>query len=332
MIHSVKEFHGQPSRAAAKAQERAVIVFHLLPGLAYATRWAISLGLVAVGFLLQALTFNFWFGAIFLLAGSLLLCVKGYHNWVEGGRFRPDAGWENCELGKLDELVEFDRRMERWNYAFMDVTNGRGLLGLLLVLAPLVGVLLVNTIKDYEFIPREGLILAGNALVLLLPHWVTGCKRILRLPKLMVKVELLRRLLRKAESVLGNDRANLMMQLEPRSKQPADVKLRVEIDGSRKDFLGLYVQVVTNDVQGRSYPYLYAVVVTRQGYGLEKQAGLFTPPRKIICEYQQQDEVEILVIRQATTAQSGYHTNDKAAYRIFIAAFEFARQAALPAG
>jgi len=325
MIESVESFHGNPSRPEAKARERAVIVFHLMPSLKYSTRWALSLGLVALGFLLQAATFSFWSGALFLLAGSLLLCVKGYHNWVEGGRFRPDAAWENCEIAKLDELVEFDRRMVRWNYSFMDITNGLGLFGLLLVAAPMGIIVFLNTVLEFETVPREWMILAFNTFILLVPHWVTGCRRILRLPKLMVKVELLRKLLRKAESVLDQDRAHLMMQLDPRSKMPADAKLRVEIDGGRKDFLGLYIQVVTNDVQGKSYPYLYAVLVTRQGYGLQALANTYQPPRNIISEYKTQDEVEILVIRQHTTKQSGYHTNDKTAYRIFISALDFAR-------
>ncbi len=328
MIQPVKESQGNESFSNAKAQERAVIVFHIMPSLKYSTRWTISLSLITVGFLLQAATFSFWLGAPFLLAGSLLLCVKGYHNWVEGGRFRPDASWENCEISKLDELVEFDRRMVRWNYSFMDITNKLGVLGLLLVVAPLGLIYLLNLINEYEFVRREWLIMAGNAFILLIPHWFTGCKRILRLPQLMVKVEVLRKLLRKTEKLLGNDRAHLMMQLEPRSKVPADAKLRVEIDGGNKEFLGLYVQVVTNDVQGRSYPYLYAVIVTRQGYGLKKLASSFTPPRNIISEYKKQDEVEILVIRQHTTKQSGYHTNDKTVMLIFTAALDFARKVA----
>jgi hypothetical protein len=44
---------------------------------------------------------------------------------------------------------------------------------------------------------------------------------------------------------------------------PKDVKFRVEPAGGMEGFLGLYGQVVLNEVQGRSYPYFYVVPFTQ---------------------------------------------------------------------
>ena len=88
---------------------------------------------------------------------------------------------------------------------------------------------------------------------------------------------------------------------------PDDLKFRVDIKDRDKDFLGLYGQVVLNEVQGKSYPYFYVVLVARRGYGLEATGkGVFRPG--VTTEFKVQDQVEVFVIRQKTTKTSGYHT------------------------
>jgi hypothetical protein len=69
--------------------------------------------------------------------------------------------------------------------------------------------------------------------------------------------------------------------------------------------------MVTHEVNGTSYPYFYVVLVAKKSFGLGDAFNKFIPPAKIIKEFKIEGDVEILVIRQATTKTSGDHTGDK---------------------
>jgi hypothetical protein len=314
--------------SSGSPRDRDIVVFHFRPHMPYGKRRAIAFGLVAGGLILQALATSFWLGTPFLLAGSLLLCVRGYHNRVESGRFSPEATWETVDANRLEELMELDRKILRWNRSFMDASHPLGLFALLAILGPAGIVALHRMSGGFALFSRSVDMLILDAALILFPHWVTGIRRILRLPKLMVKVEAIRDIPNRTGAGIGKDRVSVMMLLKGAAKLPDDVKLRVQIDGAHKDFLGMYVQVVTNDVQGKSYPYLYAVLVAREGYGLKRHFDGFAPPKKVVKEFKRQDDVEILIVRQHTTKKSGYHTNAAAARRIFLASLALAREAA----
>ncbi|MBM9536224.1 hypothetical protein [Desulfobulbus alkaliphilus] len=308
-------------------EERGIVVFHFWPYMSYGKRLAISLVLVAGGLILQFLTGSFLSGVLLLLVGSVLLCVQGYHNRVESGRFSPGADWENVEIQRLHDLQELDRKMLRWNRSAMDMTNTLGLVTLGIVAAPTVYAVyyfLENGVAPY---PPAMRILLFNALVLLGPHWITGTRRILRLPKMMVKVEALEALLNSVRREIDEDRVTVMMLLRGETKIPEDVKLRVRFPDAPESFLGLYVQVVTNDVKGTSYPYVYVVLVAKQGYGLEALTGGIATPKGVVKEYTLENDVEILVIRQQTTKNSGYHTNSTVAAMIFSTGLSMAEAA-----
>ena len=112
------------------------------------------------------------------------------------------------------------------------------------------------------------------------------------------------------------------------AKIPDDIKFKVDVEGRHPDFLGLYGQVVLNEVQGSSYPYFYVVLVARQGFGLADAHREYKSPRRIISEIKNQGQVEVLVIRQKTTKKSGYHTNPKKSAQIFLEGLELAEQIA----
>ncbi len=323
-----RDLSASSSLFSLSAQEQGIVVFHFRPSMPYGKRLAVSLAMIVAGLVVQALTGMFWAGAPVLLAGSLLLCVRGYHNRVESGSFNPDAAWENVAIQRLRDLREIDKKMLRWNRSFMDVTNSWGVITLILVAGPA----LFSLVHHLEFghgvfAPSVDMLLF-NALILLTPHWITGTRRILRLPKLMVKVESLQSLLENAEKLVGPDQVTVMMLLKGKTKIPDDVKLRIQIPDAPKDFMGMYVQVVTNDVKGTSYPYVYVVLVAKQGYGLEAATDGIAPPKGVIKEYQEQDDVEIIVLRQHTTKTSGYHTKPSKASLIFTNGLNMAKAAA----
>ena len=308
-------------------EERGIVVFHFRPFMAYGKRLGVSMALIAAGLVIQALTGSFLAGALLLLAGSVLLCVQGYHNRVESGRFSPDSDWENVDIQRLHDLQELDRKMLRWNRSAMDVTNTLGLITLGVIAAPTAYAIFHYLEYGFAPYPPEIRILLFNALVLLGPHWITGTRRILRLPKMMVKVEALEALLNSARREIDEDLVTVMMLLRGEAKIPEDVKLRVRIPEAPEKFLGMYVQVVTNDVKGTSYPYAYVVLVAKEGYGLEAATRDITPPKGVIKEYKVENDVEVLVIRQHTTKTSGYHTKPAVAATIFKTGLNMARAA-----
>jgi hypothetical protein len=318
---------GSGSLLSLSLEERGIVVFHFRPFMAYGKRLAVSMALIAAGLVIQAWTGSFLSGALLLLAGSVLLCVQGYHNRVESGRFSPDSDWENVDMQRLHELQELDRKILRWNRSAMDVTNTLGVITLIVLAAPTAYA--IFHYLEYGFAPyAPGIrILLFNALVLLGPHWITGTRRILRLPKMMVKVEALEALLASARREIDEDQVTVMMLLRGAAKIPEDVKLRVRIPDAPEEFLGMYVQMVTNDVKGTSYPYAYVVLVAKEGYGLEEATRDIALPKGVIKESKVENDVEVLVIRQHTTKTSGYHTKPAVAAKIFNAGLAMAKAA-----
>jgi len=301
--------------------ERDIVVFHLWPDLAYARRMALALAMVLAGFVLQAVSGSFAAGLPLLFLGSILLTVQGYHNRVETGAFNPGADWETVDSDRLQAVLDLDRKILRWSESWMDVTNTRGILGLMALLAPL------GIIYFFELtVSRTLEILLMDAVVLLVPHWVTGIRQALRQPTLIVKANALKDLWHRAESLLSDDQVSVLMLLEGKARIPEDVKLRIAIPETAPEFLGIYVQAVTNDVKGTSFPYVYCVLVARQGYGLLDRTADFQPPANMVRETKTENDVEIVVLRQHTTKNTGYHTDTTAAYSILRMALEIAHQ------
>jgi len=304
-----------------RTEDRAVVVFHLLPSLEYGTRVAVAFGLMAAGFAVQLVMMAVLPGVLLIAAGNLLLLVRGYDNRVDFATFDPTAEWERVEVERLDDLIALHRQMRRWDVSALDVTN---LLGAALF------VLIALTTTAAAIFTRGPLqILVINAMVLLLPHWLTGGRSILVQPKLMVRVNTMREVLRQSAAELADHEVNLLMLFSgSTTKIPDDVKVKIDIKNRHPDFLGLYGQVVLNEVQGRSYPYFYAVLVARRGYGLAEAKDAYRPPSDVTTELNVQDKVEVFVIRQTTTKTSGYHTELEDAVRILHDAVDVAEKAA----
>jgi hypothetical protein len=296
----VKERFAMPSR-----NDRNIVVFLLWPSLAYGARMALSLGLIILGFALQILMLHLLPGIVIVLAGNLFLLVRGYDNRVQVGRFDPAAEWEEVAASRLDEIQELNQRIKKWDRSAFDISNGVG--GCLFAVLGIGLFMLLSLGADPG--KRPFLFCAVNAAVLLLPHWFSGIRTILTTPKLLVKIATIKAVLERAEEQLKGVTIRYYVQLKgKKTKLPADVKLRIDLPGKPPEFLGLYGQVVTNDVQGHSYPYFYTVLVARKGFGLKKLHRDYTPPDGIVAECSLQGDVEVFVIRQHTTKTSGYHT------------------------
>jgi hypothetical protein len=291
--------------------DRGVVVFLFWQSLSYGKRLALAFGLILAGFVIQAVTGLFLAGALPILAGNLLLLVKGYNNRVDFGRYDAAGQWETAELKKLDELLALDKRIRKWDSSLMDVSNLGG------------GCLFAGVLLGLGFVAvvTRGMtrVLVLDAMVLLLPHWITGIRSALVLPRLLVKVKTTQELLQDISQQVKDHKVDLMVLLKGKEKRlPDDVKLRVTLKAQHRDFLGLYAQVVVNEVNGTSYPYLYVVLIAKRGYGLRGAFDQYQPGPGLIKEFKDQEEVQVLVIRQETTARSGYSTDRQTACRIFL--------------
>jgi hypothetical protein len=93
---------------------------------------------------------------------------------------------------------------------------------------------------------------------------------------------------------------------------PIDARVFIRFPDGPEDFLGLQLQVAINNVQGTRYPYLYAVLVARESYGLIERYHdeIHELTDLTVDTSRDRDEgVEALVMRQPTTEDSGYHTS-----------------------
>ncbi len=294
---------------------RGIVVFKLWPSLAYPARMAVAFGLVLIGFALQAAMFNVLPGAVLIGIGNLLLLVSGFNNRVDFGRYRPDSQWERVDHERLDDLIALDNKMQKWDLDSLDVSNWLGGL-LFLIIAAAAGF----AIALLEAFPR---ILAIDAALLLLPHWLTGIRRILRQPLIVIKVDVIRTLLRVGQAALARDRVDVLMLFQGKDTRiPTDVKFKASPEGAAPEFLGLYGQVVLNDVQGKSFPYFYVVLVAKKGFGLRPAFDRYVAPAGLIKEFKLQGDVEVWVIRQFTTKKSGYHTKPEKMVRILDAGLQ----------
>ena len=291
-------------------KEQGVVVFKIWPSLPYGWRQVMAFGLIAAGLLLQLLLMHPLPGILAVLAGNLFLLVRGYDNRITPGRFDPSAEWEEVEPSRLDDIEELNRAMKKWDRSALDASNGCGGT-IFVVLVAAMGVLFLLGVEDGNMV---FIMVALNAYVLLIPHWFSGIRSILTTPKLLVKIKTIKDVLERAQQQLQGLTIRYYMLLKGgETKLPSDVKIRVDLPDKPPEFLGLYGQVVTNDVKGSSYPYFYTVLVARKGFGLEKLYDNYTPPAGITAEYKEQQDVEVFVVRQHTTRTSGYHTNTKAA-------------------
>jgi len=304
-------------------QDRGIVVFWVWPSLAYRVRLLAAFLLIAGGLLMQFTSRQPIPGVFLLAAGNLLLLVKGYDNRIDIKGYDAEAEWERVEPERLTELKELDAKIRRWDRSSLEVTNPLGLFVFIVVVAPLAAlVIFVGTPLAW--------MLAVDAAVLLVPHWVTGIRSALRAPKLMVRIQTIEEVLERAGRRLEGHTVTLLMLLSGGdTKLPEDVKFKVDLEGHHPDFLGLYGQVVLNAVQGTSYPYFYVVLVAKKGTGLHDVHRHYHPDRKITKEFKRQGKVEVMVIRQHTTEKTGYHTKPQAAYRIFVEGLVLAAKAAV---
>jgi hypothetical protein len=303
------------------ARRRGEIQFVLARSLPYSRRMALIAVLLAGGLAVQVLV-SVWAGAALLLAASLLAIVQGFSNIPED--LAGPREWRGAERGQLENILRLDRKSRSWDISLIDVTCGQGAVAFLLIAAVTSVAAYALSISYHEWLAKA---LVLDVCALLVPHWITGVRRILTNDPLTVKVRQLLSVVNCWEAIRieGEVMAPQMTVIRgPKGEMPCDAKLVLRLEPLGEKFLGVQVQVVLNRVQGKDYPYTYCVLVARPQLKMLQRLRL-TPPAGIVVEPKRQGDVDILVVRNRTTKTSGYHTPPMISRAIFQYALQQAR-------
>ncbi len=300
------------SRFFPTAAEATSLSFRIPFG-GLAQRFLIAGAIFAVGFSLACNAGGVWLqrlGYAIILAGHLPLWVRTQTNAPGGATPKHEEVWVPVEEGWLDRVLAHERRGERWDTTPWDITNRRGKLVLIVLLAALflgpytAGVLL-----------ESGLLMRAARAVpyLLVPLWFNGIRTVWNPSELRKKGEALAIARAAAEkSAKGLFDFIPMLALRKGGKGSYPVDARLMLRPSREDssgFLGVQVQVSINSVQGVDYPYLYAVVLGKGNFTLPGAAGR----RRVggvdlVSEFGQKEGVHFHVIRQHADKGGGWNT------------------------
>ncbi len=245
-------------------KRRGQIHFVFARSLPYNTRLAMIAALLFAGFVLE-LYVGLVAGAGLLLAASLLGVVRGYSNVP--GDLGDQREWRGADRKQLENVLAIARKSRKWHHSLLDVTSGLGAFGLVVVVGATAGLGYLLLEAGYQWL---ALALVVDVAVLLLPHWVTGVRRVLTNDPLVVKIQELLRVMDLWEGG-PHEGETMLPQMQVRTgghgDMPIDAKLVLRIEALGDAFLGVQTQVVLNNVQGHDYPYLYCVLVAQAGAG-----------------------------------------------------------------
>ena len=315
-------------------ERRGELHFYVAKSLPYALRLGIAFFLITAGWGVQYLFLDHgpWgFGLLGVVLGVLLLLVRGFDNTVP--RRAPSEEWKPVRRSEVERIIELNEKQRKWDQAAVDITNARGFFSLALLAILLAGIWYVLSRGIMPSLrERHFYIVGANLAVMLLPFWLTGVRFTLKNDRLVVKAKMLLALEDVFNSLLHQPGEVFQYQMvtapvkKGQGEVPADVKAIVQFQEGPSDFLGIQMQISINSVQGSDYPYFYCVLVARESFGRITEKQLPPPPKNVVLEPSQDGDVVIMVIRQKTTKNSGYHTNQKVAQAIFNYSLGAARQ------
>jgi hypothetical protein len=279
--------------------------------------------LFAAGFTLSCLAGGTWLqrlGCAIVLAGHLPLWVRTQTNAPGGATPQHEEVWVPVEDAWLERLQAHERRGEQWDTTPWDFTNRRGRLVLVALLAAFAAVPYVAGVSlESGFLVRLG----RTVPYLLVPLWFNGIRTLWNPSELRKKGEALAAARAAAEGPakgLFDFIPMLALRKGLRGSYPVDARLMLR--PSREDssgFLGVQVQVSINNVQGRDYPYLYAVVLGKGPFRLPGKAGRRRVGGvELVQEFGEKEGVRFHVIRQHADTGGGWHT-EKAQIDVIVA-------------
>ncbi|HHV29947.1 hypothetical protein [Acetivibrio mesophilus] len=284
--------------------------FYVLKDISYSTRITIYLLLIAFGFLIQFITMNAWVGAILLVFATALSLVRGFDSHEGLRNFKIDKNWTTVDMERIHEIRKLDDTMTKWDKDALDISNSLGAIAFILFSVGLfIFSVFMFVLPGYS---NVGKIILTDAIILVAPLWFNGTRRIIDQKKLRIKIDIIR----KMEEVFRSIKAEgehfkpaLMLARNHAGKSiPKDARFTISFDGMPADFYGLQAQININVIEGSNYPYFYCVIPAKVGFGLREYISKIPRDKSVAIEFQEDEQAEVIVIRQFTTKTSGYHT------------------------
>lgn len=310
------------------AEKRDSVKFHFVKKLPYNPRIALTIMLLFTGFFLQLYFWNLFYGIPFLLIGIGLVLVKGYDSRIRLKSFDLDPNWKTVTLEKIEGLETIRKQTKKWDRDAIDISNALGVFIFVILGALILAIAIFLGLwsKDY----KTSLILIVDATIVLVPLWFSGIRFILKQPNLTIRVKTILKLheaFEQSKKTGEKFKPALMLSTGKEGESvPIDARFTIAFPGCPDGFYGLQAQINLNVVQGHSYPYFYCVLAARPGFGMQSLLDRINTTSKIICEFQQSEKAEVLVIRQKTTRKSGYYTKDKQCLEILNTALNGGRE------
>lgn len=292
---------------AKREADTPTIEFGLVKSLGYKRRFTVVAVLVIIGFAVQVITLNAWYGVPFLLAALVLTWVRGYDSKLDRRHARIGGAWEETDVDRIGDILTLDRKMRSWDSSLMDISNAGGALMFLLAIGAVAGSFFLLR-RDW---PAIATIAAVDGALLIVPQWFNGMRYIQTRGDLVLKASHVQDVLARigtkdVESAELKARMHMVGREDQRS--PDNFKLVASYADGPEGFYGVQAQVVINRVQGTGHPYFYACIVGKDGLGLLKRGRPASLPDNVIVETETKDDVDVIIIRQRTSRTSGYHT------------------------
>ncbi|MCU0610578.1 MAG: hypothetical protein MUE60_02175, partial [Candidatus Eisenbacteria bacterium] len=168
--------------------QRDTVRFHLAKSLPYSRRIRIVLALFVLACALQIATLNVFSGLPFLIAAVLLVIVKGYDSRVRLKGFDIDPAWKAVPIERIRELEDLRKRSKKWDRDAFEASNPMGCFVLIMLNVAIAAfsAVLGAVVGDARV---TGIVMI-DALVILWVFWLTGMRRLMKLPNLAIRAGL----------------------------------------------------------------------------------------------------------------------------------------------
>jgi hypothetical protein len=267
--------------------------------------------------------------------------VSGYDSRPE---LSPGVNWVKVTPDEYRKVREKEKTLEKWDRDAFDFTNTTGVLVIALMcfigLASYFALAVTMELPDgFWVFPLL------DAVVLLMPLWLTGVREYLKRDKLIIKINHLQEMMRLLEEPSDVQVSPMLGLRESKAGKtvPEDARLMVKLVGAPEEFMGLQVQLSINSVKGTDHPYLYCVIIAKKGSGFFSNYEAFSAPEDPgvlagifkfigvagygpVYEPAPSDEVDVLVIRQRADRNGGYSTDVGQAAKIVSVSLDMARK------
>ena len=290
--------------------------FLLFPRLPFSLRLLLS-------FLIMLLIFTLQIEGIELLWIPLFLFLF-LLNWVRSVKIPPPSfsgtgrKWKPVTEKELRMAIEQSKKVRRVKATLA----GKAVWLIFLTIFSVVFVVMFSSFAPglfrFLFGGSAGSYLLLDLVLLSLAAIFTGNRSIWEPPELPEKLEAIKVAYEHLQELRDPIREDSIQFEVVETKEgkyvPTDVKIFSRFKDGDSNFYGVQYQVSINEVQNKKYPYFYAVLIAKREFqlrdkfkGIEKEEF----PSWLIFEYRPQSDVDVLVLRQATSRSRGYYTSDR---------------------